>query len=162
VAEVPSLTGEIKGALNMTPSKSYGIVSTSKKKDEAWKVIKFFQSEDFLKGYLENGYCLPMSEYMRNAIDTSKIGRLADFAALEYEDVYPEPPVINLTGENYRTVLWNAVMGYVEIDEAINDLNTRYNEALEADIASGSTKRLVISDYDPLHPIKGNAQYLDK
>lgn len=162
VAEVPSLTGEIKGALSMTPSKSYGIISTSKKKNEAWKVIKFFQSEDFLKGYLENGYCLPMSEYMRNVIDTSKIGRLADFATLEYEDVYPEPPVINLTGENYRTVLWNAVMGYVDIDEAINDLNTRYNEALEADIASGSTKRLVISDYDPLHPSKGNAQYLDK
>ena len=52
-------------------------------------------------------------------------------------------------------------MGYVDIDEAIEDLNTRYNEALEADIAAGTTKRLVISDYDPLHPSQGTMTYLD-
>ena len=49
VAEVPSLTGEIEGALQTTPSKAYGIVSTSEHKDEAWKVIQYFQSEEFLK-----------------------------------------------------------------------------------------------------------------
>ena len=42
-------------------------------------------------------------------------------------------------------------MGYVDVDDAIEDLNTRYNEAYEADIESGSVKRLVIEDYDPLH-----------
>ena len=160
VAEVPSLTGEIKGALQTTPSKSWGIVSSSEHKEEAWKVIQFFQSEDFLKGYLENGYCLPISSYMADVIDESKIGRLADFAGLDYESVYPTPPVINLTGDDYRTVLWNAVMGYVDVDDAIEDLNTRYNEALEADIAAGSTTRLVISDYDPLHPNEGTFEYL--
>ena len=40
--------------------------------------------------------------------------------------------------------------------------NTRYNEAYEADIESGSVKRLVIEDYDPLHPSDGTATYLDK
>lgn len=162
VATVPSLTGEIKGALQTTPSKSYGIISTSEHKDLAWKVIQYFQSEEFLKGYLENGYCLPISTYMDGVIDKSKIGRLADYSLLEYESVYPTPPTINLTGDDYRTVLWNAIMGYVDIDEAIEDLNTRYNDALEADIASGSTKRLVISDYDPLHPNDGTVTYLDK
>ncbi|MCB7318998.1 ABC transporter substrate-binding protein [Lacrimispora sp. 210928-DFI.3.58] len=161
VAEVPSLTGEIKGALQTTPAKAYGIVSTSEHKDLAWKVIQYFQSEDFLKGYLESGYCLPISTYMDKAIDKTKIGRLVDFSLLEYESVYPKPPVINLTGDDYRIVLWNAVMGYVDIDEAIEDLNTRYNEALEADIAAGTTKRLVISDYDPLHPSQGTMTYLD-
>ena len=33
---------------------------------------------------------------------------------------------------------------------------------LEADVASGATKRLVISDYDPLHPSDGTITYLDK
>lgn len=53
-------------------------------------------------------------------------------------------------------------MGFVDIDEAINDLNTRYNDAYEADIASGTLQRLVIADYDPLHPAAGTATYLDK
>lgn len=162
VAEVPSLTGEIKGALETTPSKGYGLIRTSKNKDAAWKVISYFQSEEFLKGYLEGGYCLPITDYMDGVIDKSKIGRLADFSKLSYEDVYPTVPSVNLQGDDYRTVLWNAVMGYVSADEAIADLNQRYNDALDADVASGSVKRLVIADYDPLHPSAGTATYLTK
>ena len=162
VAPVPSLDGEIKGALQTTPSKGYAIMSSSKNPDAAWKVIQFLQSEEVEKGYLENGYCLPISSHMDSVIDKSLIGRLADFSLLDYESVYPAVPTINLTGDNYRTVLWNAIMGYVEIDAAIEDLNTRYNTAYEADIASGSVARLVIADYDPLHPAAGTATYLDK
>lgn len=162
VAEVPSLDGEIKGALQTTPSKGYAIMSSSEHPDEAWKVIQYFQSEEFLKGYLENGYCLPITSYMDEKIDKSKIGRLADFSLLDYESVYPAVPTINLTGDDYRTVMGNAIMGYVDVDDAIEDLNTRYNEAYDADIESGSVKRLVIEDYDPLHPSDGTATYLDK
>ena len=162
VAEVPSLDGEIKGALQTTPSKGYAIMSSSEHPDEAWKVIQYFQSEEVLKGYLENGYCLPITSYMDEKIDKSKIGRLADFSLLDYESVYPAVPTINLTGDDYRTVMWNAIMGYVDVDDAIEDLNTRYNEAYDADVESGSVKRLVIEDYDPLHPSDGTATYLDK
>lgn len=162
VAEVPSLDGEIKGALQTTPSKGYAIMSSSEHPDEAWKVIQYLQSEEVLKGYLENGFCLPITTYMDEKIDKSKIGRLADFSLLDYESVYPAVPTINLTGDDYRTVMWNAIMGYVDVDDAIEDLNTRYNEAYDADIESGSVKRLVIEDYDPLHPSDGTATYLDK
>ncbi|MDD2214741.1 MAG: extracellular solute-binding protein [Oscillospiraceae bacterium] len=162
VAAVPSLDGEIKGALETSPTKAYGIISTSQNQDAAWKVIAYFQSEEFLKGYLENGYCLPITDYMTSKIDSSKTGRLADFSKLEYEDVYPAVPSVNLQGDDYRTVLWNAVMGYVDADEAIEDLNTRYNDALDSDVANGSIKRLVIKDYDPLHPSAGTAEYLSE
>ncbi len=160
VAEVPTLTGEVVGALETTPSKGWGIISSTKHPEEAWKVIEFFQSEDFLKGYLEAGYCLPSTDYMASVIDSSKTGRLADFALKPYETVYPKPPAVNLSGDDYRTVFWNAVMGYVDIDTAIEDLNTRYNEALDADVAAGSATRLVIKDYDPLHPDQGTPEYL--
>jgi multiple sugar transport system substrate-binding protein len=162
VGEVPTLDGEIKGALLTTPSKGYSIVSSSEHKDEAWKVISYFQSEEFIKGYLENGYALPITSYMDGVIDKSKIGRLADFSLVEYESVYPTPPAVNLQGDDYRTTLWNAVMGYVGIDEAIEDLNTRYNSVLDADVASGTVKRLIIKDYDPLHPSAGTATYETK
>ena len=132
VAEVPSLDGEIKGALQTTPSKGYAIMSSSEHPDEAWKVIQYLQSEEVLKGYLENGFCLPITTYMDEKIDKSKIGRLADFSLLDYESVYPAVPTINLTGDDYRTVMWNAIMGYVDVDDAIEDLNTRYNEAYDA------------------------------
>lgn len=162
VGEVPTLTGEVKGALQTTPSKGYAMISSTKNKEAAWKVISYLQSEEFIKGYLESGYSLPITKYMDGKVDKSKIGRLADFSMKDYESVYPTPPAVNLQGDDYRTVLWNAVMGYVDIDEALNDLNTRYNAALDADVASGTTKRLVIADYDPMHPSAGKATYETK
>lgn len=160
VAELPTLDGEIKGALEVTLSKGYGIISTTKHPEEAWKVIQYFQSEEFLKGYLEAGYNLPATDYMDSIIDKSKIGRLADWSLTDYESVYPKPPAVNLSGDDYRTVFWNVVQGYVGVDAAIADLNKRYNEALDQDVKSGSVTRLVIKDFNPLDPGKGTAEYL--
>lgn len=162
VAPVPSLDGEIKGALQVNPNKGYLMLEGSKNKDAAWEVIKFFQSEEFLVGYMEGGFDLPITSYIDGKIDKSKMGRMADFSLLEYESVYPAVPTINLAGDDYRTQLWNAIMGHMDIDEAINDLNTRYNAAYDEDISYGSVKRLVISDYDPLHPSAGTVTWLDK
>ena len=162
VAPVPSLDGEIKGALQVNPNKGYLMLEGCKNKDAAWEVIKFFQSEEFLVGYMEGGFDLPITSYIDEKIDKSKMGRMADFSLLEYESVYPAVPTINLTGDDYRTQLWNAIMGHMDIDEAINDLNTRYNAAYDEDISYGSVKRLVISDYDPLHPSAGTVTWLDK
>ena len=162
VAPVPSLDGEIKGALQVNPNKGYLMLEGSKNKDAAWEVIKFFQSEEFLVGYMEGGFDLPITSYIDGKIDKSKMGRMADFSLLPYESVYPAVPTINLTGDDYRTQLWNAIMGHMDIDEAINDLNTRYNAAYDEDISYGSVKRLVISDYDPLHPSAGTVTWLDK
>ncbi|MBO7663539.1 MAG: extracellular solute-binding protein [Clostridia bacterium] len=162
VAPVPSLEGEIKGALQVNPNKGYLMLEGSKNKDAAWEVIRFFQSEEFLVGYMEGGFDLPITSYIDEKIDKSKMGRMADFSLLEYESVYPAVPTINLAGDDYRTQLWNAIMGHMDIDEAINDLNTRYNAAYDEDISYGSVKRLVISDYDPLHPSAGTVTWLDK
>ena len=52
-------------------------------------------------------------------------------------------------------------MGYVDIDAAIEDLNTRYNQCYNDDISDGSVRRLVIEDYDPLHPAAGTVTWLD-
>lgn len=162
VSELPTIDGNIKGALTSQPQKGYMIMSTTKHADQAWKVIEFFSSKDFLKGYLEKGYGLPYSKEMSSAIDTSKTGRISDFALKDYESVYPTAPSVTIEGEDMQKVLWSAVMGQRSADTAIQDLNTRYNKALDSDVASGKVKRLVIKDFDPLHPSKGTLQYLDK
>ena len=56
-------------------------------KDKAWEVIKFFSSEESLKGYLEAGLYLPISDYMDGIIDKSKTGRLADFALTDRDEL---------------------------------------------------------------------------
>lgn len=161
VAEVPTLDGTRKGAQSIQPQKGYMMFSSSKNKDKAWEVIKYFSSEEFLKGYLEAGLYLPISQYMDGVIDKSKTGRLADFQLTDYESVYPAVPAISLEGDDYATVIWRAIMGDVSADDAIADLNKRYNAALENDIKLGKTKRIIIKNFDPLHPNEGTIEYTE-
>lgn len=163
VADLPTLGGEIKGAQLCTPNNGYMMSGSTKHPEEAWKVIEYFGSEEVLKGYLEAGYTLPLSDYMDSKVDKSKIGRMADFSGADYEAVYPMFPSVTPEGEAYRDALWNACLpGGPSIDETIASLNKSYNAALDQEVSMGKTKRLVISDYDPLHPNEGTPQYLDK
>lgn len=163
VAQLPTLDGEIKGALTCTPNAGWFMSGSTKNKEAAWKVIEYFQSEDFLKGYIEGGYTLPISSYMDSLVDKTKMGRLAQFALEDYETVYPQAPTVTPAGETYRDALWNACLSDgPDIDETIATLNKTYNEALDKDVASGKVKRLIIENYDPLHPNDGTITYLDK
>lgn len=160
--ELPTLDGNTYGAVEARPQKGYYLMSSTKHKEAALEVIKFFSSEDFVKGYIESGFALPLSEYMQNTVDMSKIGRLADFAPVPYEDMYPAAPAVSIAGDNYAKTIWNCIANGTDIDKTIADLNKRYNEALEKDIKLGKVKRLVIKDFDPLHPNAGTNEYLSK
>lgn len=163
VAQLPTLDGEIKGALSCNPNTGWFMSGNTKNKEAAWKVIEYFQSEDFLKGYIEGGYALPISTYMDSIVDKTKMGRLAQFELQDYEAVYPQAPNVTPAGETYRDALWNSCLSDgTNIDETIETLNKTYNEALDKDVASGKIKRLIIDNYDPLHPNDGTISYLDK
>lgn len=163
VADLPTLDGTIKGAQACTPNNGYMMSAITKHPQEAWEVIEYFGSEEVLKGYLEGGYTLPMSNYMQERVDMSKIGRMADFAGADYEAVYPEVPAVSPEGEDWRDALWNACLPEgPDIDETIAKLNKAYNEALDKEVKMGKVKRLVIKDYDPLHPNDGTMEYLSE
>ena len=136
--------------------------SSCKNQDAAWEVVKYLNSEDFVKGYVEHGYALPLSEYMASVVDMSKIGRLADFASVSYEGLYPAVPSVSVAGDPYAVALWNVVVSGGDVDKVIADLNKSYNEALDRDVKIGKVKRLVIKDFNPLDPTAGTAEYLDK
>ena len=159
VGALPTLTGEVKGALDCMVQKGYCITKTSEHVDAAWEFIKYMQSLDVLVGYCEAGYSAPLTNAVRDKYDASKAGRMGEFQGAAYDEVYPSYPSVNLTGDNYRKTLWEAVMGNVDVDEAIADCNKRYNDALEADIKSGDVLRVVIPDFDPMHPNDGTIEY---
>lgn len=163
VAELPTLDGKVKGALSITPQLGWMISAKTKDAKLDWQVIEYFGSEKFLKGYLEGGYSLPISNHMNSIVDKSKTGRLADFALKDYESVYPIKPEVTPEGKNYADALWSACLdGGPDIDKTIAELNKSYNDALDKAVKMGKTKRLVIKDFDPLHPSKGTVQYLSE
>ena len=162
VGELPSMDGTAKGTVTAIPQKGLFMFSSCEDKEAAWEVVRYLNSEEFVKGYVEAGYALPISEYMSGVVDMSKIGRLADFAPVPYEGLYPVVPSVTVSGEPYASALWNAIANNGDIDQVIADLNKNYNEALERDIKLGKVKRVVIKDFNPLDPASGTIEYLDK
>ena len=135
------------------------MLTSCKDKAAGWKVIEYFGSEEFLKGYFEGGYSAPLGNYMAEKIDASKAGRLADFALQSYEDVYPAVPAVTVEGDDYAITMWNVVLGNLSASDAVADLNTRYNAALESGLANGSCQRLTIENFDKLHPSAGTCVF---
>lgn len=162
IAVAPSVDGNTYGKVNSVPQNGHVIMSSSEHPDLAWEVIKFLQSEEYLKGYIEGGYATPLTSYINGIVDTEKMGKLSEFVVEGVDSIYPALPAIVLSGDAYRAVMWNAVMGYVGIDEAIADLNTRYNEALDQGVADGTIQRLVIRDFDPMNSSGGTIEYLSE
>ncbi len=162
VAELPSLDGSVKGTVDSRPQKGLFMFSSSKNKDAAWQVVKYLNSEAFVKGYIEQGYALPLSTYMQQVVDMGKIGRLADFAPVSYEGLYPSVPAVSVSGEPYAVAIWNTIVSGSDVNKTIADLNKKYNEALDRDLALGKVKRIVIKGFDPLNPNAKEATFLDK
>ena len=162
VAELPSLDGSTKGTVDSRPQKGLFMFSSSKNKDAAWEVVKYLNSEAVVKGYVEMGYALPLSEYIMGVVDTSQMGRLADFAPVSYEGLYPSVPAISYAGDDYAKTIWNCIVNGTDVDKCIADLNKRYNEALEKDVKLGKVKRVVIENFDNLHPNANPITYLSK
>ena len=161
-AELPTLDGGVHGVVDSKPQKGLFMFSSSKNKDAAWEVVKYLNSEEFVKGYIEMGYALPLSAHMQEVVDMEKIGRLADFAPVYYEGLFPSVPTVTLAGDDFEKTMWNCIVNGTDPDKCVADLNKRYNEALEKDVKLGKTKRVVIKNFDMLHPNDNPITYLDK
>jgi multiple sugar transport system substrate-binding protein len=162
VGELPSMDGTTKGTVDARPQKGYYMFSSSKHKEAAWEVVKFFSSEDFIKGYVESGFALPLSDYMAGKVDMSKIGRLADFKLVSYEGLYPATPAVSVAGDDYAKTIWNCIVSGKDPEPILADLTKRYNDALDRDVKMGKIKRIIIKNFDSLHPNAGTIEYSDK
>ncbi|MFV0504963.1 MAG: ABC transporter substrate-binding protein [Lachnospirales bacterium] len=162
-AQLPTLDGEIKGTLFSLPKNGWSITSTSPNPDKAWEVVEFLSSDDFLIGYGEGGYDFVFSNSIREKVDESKTGKLAEFAIQDFEGLYPPFPPVAPEGDDWRTTLWNLCQpDSGDIKSALNALTEKYNLALDNEISIGRLKRTVIEDFDIKNPMDGTVQYLDK
>lgn len=164
VAEVPTIDGQVKGAVSSIISLGWAMSADTKNAEAAWDVIAYFSSEEVVKGYLESGFGIAMSDYMAGKVDMEKIGRLADFMETGDNDaIFPPMPAVTPEGEIYADALWNCILpGGPNIDETIATLNQTYNTALDKAVELGKVKRVVVENYDPMNPSEGAVSYLDK
>jgi multiple sugar transport system substrate-binding protein len=161
-APLPTLDGEVKGAVGYVINGGYQMVATTKHPAETFKVIEWLSSDDFLIGYYEGGFGQAINPRLAEKVDQSKIGKMTMFGIQSFDSVYPKIPAVTPEGDFYETALWNLIWNEEDIASALKALTDSYNAAYEKEIKMGKTKRLIVPDFDIMNPGAGSLEYSDK
>jgi multiple sugar transport system substrate-binding protein len=151
-AQAPTIDGTIKGAAGFANSGQWlGISSGSKNKDAAWKFLTYMYSDEVLQTYHERGLGVSAVPAVASKASKPAIKNVDGFMLTKYDALWPLPPVVNIQGLDYGSALLKYMLeGGGSLDTVIEDLNTRYNAALEKAVAAGEVKVTADPSFDPL------------
>ncbi len=136
VTDMPSIGGEVKGGHPFGYGGNAFSMNADSKNPEAQKVVyEWLHSEEILKelSLAGKGPFVMKSLQGEEFIPDDKKGA-KEFAQRTEPyviiDSMQDAPVIKLEGDTVYKVFADAIISELDFDEAINDLNTRYNTAL--------------------------------
>ncbi|MFC6553702.1 ABC transporter substrate-binding protein [Cohnella cellulosilytica] len=151
-AQAPSIDGTVKGAAGFANSGQWlAISSGSKNKEAAWKFLTYMYSDDVLQTYHERGLGVAAVPAIASKASKPDIKNSDGFMLTEYDALWPLPPAVNIQGLDYGSAFLKYMLeGGGSLDQTIEDLNARYNDALGKAVASGEVKVTPDPGFDPL------------
>ena len=137
--------------------RSHFVSSSTQHPDEAFEVLLWLSSPEVLNDWYTAGYGLvTLSEVIESATPPEAIAKHPYMAPQETDKIWPPAPTgLALEGENYYTVFASYILGipgYEDIEALAQDLNTRYNSALEKGRADGTVVSYTYPNFNPSDP----------
>lgn len=147
VAPLPSYDGEFHGYTQLDAG-SYLLINGSSDAEHQQAAMTFYEyllSEETLIEYYEGGYGIPVYDGIAEKVENmpDRPG-FAGFADISVDRLYPYEAPVQVEGDGYGTVMNAVLNGSTTLDAAFEDLNTRYNAAVEKGVADGD---FVLEDY---------------
>lgn len=150
-AMAPSIDGEIKGASGFANSGQWlAISSQSKNKEAAWKFLSYMYSDEVLQTYHERGLGLSAVPAVAAKAAAPELSGVEGFLINKYDALWPVPPAVTIEGLNYGDAFMKYILVGGNLDETIQDLNARYNAALDKAVAAGEVTVQPDASFDPL------------
>lgn len=157
VAQLPTIDGTVKGSQHLNLAGRWFLLNAkSKNQDKAWKVMEFLYSDDLLAGYHKNGLGLVMvPTVLEKAEKPQTIQQWPGLALTENDKIWPPLPTgVKPEGNDMYFIFNSIILGALDADKGIADLNTRYNEAFDKAVKDGKAKRIQYPDFTPSNPGK--------
>ncbi|MBP3523325.1 MAG: carbohydrate ABC transporter substrate-binding protein [Clostridia bacterium] len=145
------------GLQNADGGKWYAMSIDTKVPEAAFEVLSYLESLEVLSGSYEQGLHISMiDEVIKNSEVPAAIQAHPLMAKQETDGLYPIAPTgVAIEGEDYYNVFAGHILGipgYEDLDALAQDLNARYNAALDKGIADGTVKEVVYPNFDPMNP----------
>lgn len=150
-APMPTLTGEVLGKTDLNGAGVSDMISSSCEHPEAaWKFLEFMNDVDYLAEYQKEGYGLVVVPAVAEIAEPSDTYGSEYFTVRDDEYVRPAPPHragMALDGQTYWDVFNAYIMGEGPEDATaiVEELETRYNAALDAALEAGEFDPIVNS-----------------
>lgn len=148
-ALAPTIDGNIKGASGFLGGQWLVMNSKSKNKEAAWKFMQYMYSDEVLIPYHEQGFGISMVPHVAAAAKAPEIEGIEGFLPTKYDGVWPLHPTVTIEGADAWTEFWKYIVQGGDLDQLIQDLNDRYNAALEKAIANGEINIKADPNFDP-------------
>lgn len=151
-APVPTNDGTIKGASQVIGGSYIGINADSANKEAAWKFMEYVYSTDLQSEYYEKGYGISLIPAVLSSDKKPSIPGIEGFLPKRYDAIFPANPSVvtesSLEGTKWGEAFSIFVFTGGDLDAVIEDLDTRYNAALEKTKAAGLTNITADPSFD--------------
>lgn len=151
----PSIDGTYKGVINqgVGATRWLSISSQSKHKEEAWKFLRYMYSDEVLIGYQEAGLGILSVDAIAAKARKPDIEGITSFFPGDYDGIWPASPQgFKPKGREWEDEFVKYIMIGGDLERLVEDLNERYNAALDRERAAGRVNIQAIPSFDPLHP----------
>ena len=154
-ANLPTITGEVTGSVPLRAGAWWGITRDSEDPEKAWRVLERFYAHENLVAYFEGGFGLAVNSTVIAAADDPESVQFSPMMAIQNTDqIWPHTPHnLTIQGDTWADMFVEFVFGVRnDLDDIIEELNERYNDALREGIEHGTTETIQFSNFDPANP----------
>lgn len=145
----PTINGEVKGAAGYWKTGPWlSISSQTKNKEEAWQFLEYMYSDEVLQKYYEGGYGLSLLPDIIAKSKKPEVPGIEGFLPTEYDGIWPISPKVTVEGTDFPNLFIKYTISGGDLDKMIEDVNTRYNAALDKARASGDVTTEAMPDFD--------------
>jgi multiple sugar transport system substrate-binding protein len=153
----PTPDGKLKGKFRRYARNDFAINPKSKVQKQSAQLLEYLTGIEYLVSMFENGIAQPfLPDVYKNVTKMPPQHGWEGFLTAELDSLYPpEFTGLPLEGDDRGTVYTTIVAGRANLDEALTDLDNRYNAALQKLIDKGvvdpnNDRR---PNYDPMNPL---------
>jgi len=150
----PTIDGTQNGAVHVIAGSYLALSKESTNKELAWKLIEMIYSDDVQVPYHEQGYGVSVLPTVNAVAKAPDVPSIEGFLPTKLDAIYPASPLVitegRLEGAKKSDVFNQYIFDSAEmnLDEAIEDLNARYNAAFEKAKTAGDTNIAAMPDFD--------------
>jgi multiple sugar transport system substrate-binding protein len=147
---IPSINGAINGAADMLNGGTWLVMNkNSANKDKAWKFMEAMYSEQVLTSYYETGQGITLVPFVTEKGKKPTTANIGGFLPTRYDALWPVSPSVKQEGASFADTYVKYYLEGGDLNKVIDDLNKRYNAALDKEIAAGTVTQKPIPDFDP-------------